>query len=64
MATWEDAEGHPRSTLNIIQRMSIPCFLNLLLLSGNKKAPMVQSNTLLGTLEVLKRPDNSGDESH
>ncbi|KAJ5197014.1 hypothetical protein N7449_007493 [Penicillium cf. viridicatum] len=36
MATWEDAEGHPRSALNIVQR----------------------------TLEVLKRPDNSGDESH
>ncbi|KAJ5602979.1 hypothetical protein N7537_005935 [Penicillium hordei] len=35
MVSWEDAEGHSRSTLNIIQR----------------------------TLEVLKRPDNSGDES-
>jgi hypothetical protein len=62
MNTWEDAEGHTRSSLSVVQRMSILLFFYL----SNEKGANVQSNTLPGTLEVLKRPDNHGssDESH
>jgi hypothetical protein len=68
MATWEDSEGQTRSSLNVVQRMSIPvfsvCFHSAETRGGNKTK--IQSNTPLGTLEVLKRPDNGGhsDESH
>jgi hypothetical protein len=44
MTTWEDAEGHTRSSLNVVQRMSIPYFLNRLPLSGNKIKIKVRSN--------------------
>ena len=65
MSTWEDSEGQNRSSLNIVQRMSISRFLNLLPASQSKREKKVKFNILLGTLEVLKRPDSTGhsDES-
>lgn len=37
MSTWEDSEGQNRSTLNIVQRMSISRLLDLLLASQSKR---------------------------